>query len=114
MRRGVERLPSRREIIAAGAASVLTLSGGLGVAAPVVAAGTVFHDRRGTGTRMPGDPGIAGVMVSNGRDVVLTDFGGALAPAGGRWRRRLPDQAASLGDADRLGRRAVHQCAARC
>ena len=79
MRRGVERQPSRREIIAAGAASVLTLSGGLGVAAPVVAAGTVFHDRRGTGTRMPGDPGIAGVMVSNGRDVVLTNLEG-------RWR----------------------------
>ena len=87
MRRGVERQPSRREIIAAGAASVLTLSGGLGVAAPVVAAGTVFHDRRGTGTRMPGDPGIAGVMVSNGRDVVLTD-------SEGRWR--LP--AAAGGD----------------
>lgn len=79
MRRGVEHQPSRRQIIAAGAASVLTLSGGLGVAAPVVASGTVFHDRRGAGTRRPGDPGIAGVMVSNGRDVVLTD-------SEGRWR----------------------------
>jgi hypothetical protein len=79
MRRGVERQPSRREIVAAGAASVLSLSSGLGIAAPVVANGTVFHDRRGTGTRLPGDPGIAGVMVSNGRDVVLTD-------AEGRWR----------------------------
>ena len=61
---------------------MLTLSGGLGVAAPVVASGTVFHDRRGTGTRLPGDPGIAGVMVSNGRDVVLSD-------SEGRWRLPL-------------------------
>jgi C terminal of Calcineurin-like phosphoesterase len=79
MRRGVEGQPSRREVITAGAASVLTLSGGLGVAAAAVASGTVFHDRRGMGTRLPGDPGIAGVMVSNGRDVVLTD-------SEGRWR----------------------------
>src|SRR4029453_12285249 len=42
MRGGFEHQPSRRQIIAAGAASVLTLSGGLGVAAPVVASGTVF------------------------------------------------------------------------
>jgi hypothetical protein len=79
MRPGIVRQPSRREVIAAGAASVVTLSGGLGVAAPVMINGTVFHDRRGRGTRMPGDPGIAGVMVSNGRHVVLTD-------AAGRWR----------------------------
>jgi hypothetical protein len=79
MRRGAQHQPSRRQIIAAGAASVLTLSAGLGVAAPVPVTGTVFHDRRGIGRRAPGDPGIAGVMVSNGRDVVLTD-------AEGRWR----------------------------
>lgn len=78
MQRG-DRRPNRREIIAGGAAAVLTLSGGLGAAATGVATGHVFHDRRGTGRRRPGDPGVPGVMVSNGRDVVLTD-------AEGRWR----------------------------
>ena len=79
MQRGRQGRPNRREIIAAGAASVLALTGGLSVAAPVVAAGHVFHDRRGSGRRMPSDPGLSGVMVSNGRDVVLTD-------SEGRWR----------------------------
>jgi len=73
------RRPNRRQIIAGGGASVLALSGGFTVAAPVMAAGHVFHDRHGTGRRMPGDPGVPGVMVSNGRDVVVTD-------ADGRWR----------------------------
>jgi hypothetical protein len=44
----------------------------------------VFDDRSGTGRRRAGDPGIAGVMVSNGRDVVLTD-------ADGRWRLPLAE-----------------------
>jgi hypothetical protein len=76
MPRTCQRQPSRREFVAAGAASVLSLTSGLGVGAPVLAAGSVFHDRRGTGTRRPGDPGIPGVMVSNGREVVVTDWDG--------------------------------------
>jgi calcineurin-like phosphoesterase family protein len=38
----------------------------------VMARGVVYEDRRGAGPRRPGDRGIAGVMVSNGCDVVRT------------------------------------------
>jgi hypothetical protein len=41
-----------------------------------VVTGVVFEDLSGTGVRQPGDPGIAGVLVSNGRDVVKTDSDG--------------------------------------
>lgn len=40
------------------------------------AEGYVFHDRGGVGLRRAGDPGVAGVGVSNGREVVLTDRNG--------------------------------------
>lgn len=43
------------------------------------AEGTVFYDRGGKGVRALGDRGIAGVSVSNGREVVQTD-------RDGRWR----------------------------
>ena len=43
--------------------------------------GVVFEDRSGTGKRQPDDPGISGVLVSNGRDVVRT---------GGDGRYTLP------------------------
>ena len=49
-----------------------------------VISGTVFHDRSGTGRRRASDPGIADVMVSNGRDVARTDDGG-------RWRLPVED-----------------------
>lgn len=85
---GDERAITRRDVIGAGGAT------GLGVvlpgsplapdrphlrARPRMAQGTVFHDRAGDGVRRPGDPGIAGVLVSNGVEVVATD-------AAGRWR----------------------------
>src|SRR5262249_34655687 len=38
--------------------------------------GVVFEDRSGTGARQLGDPGIAGVLVSNGREVARTDRDG--------------------------------------
>jgi calcineurin-like phosphoesterase family protein len=87
MLRTYARQASRRHFIAAGAATMLSLRGGWSLAAPALVAGSVFHDRRGTGTRGPGDPGLPGVMVSNGRDVVLTD-------QEGRWRlpARHPDE----------------------
>jgi hypothetical protein len=44
-----------------------------------VATGVVFEDRSGCGRRQGGDPGIAGVLVSNGRDVVKTDREGRYA-----------------------------------
>ncbi len=44
-----------------------------------VVSGVVFHDRTGEGIRQRGDRGIAGVCVSNGRNVVKTD-------SQGRWK----------------------------
>jgi hypothetical protein len=46
---------------------------------PTHAQGTVYHDRQGRGRRASNDPGIPGVMVSNGREVTVTD-------ETGRWR----------------------------
>lgn len=43
------------------------------------AEGYVFHDLNGSGRREAGDPGIGGICVSNGREVVKTD-------RNGRWR----------------------------
>ena len=43
------------------------------------AEGYVFHDRNGSGRREAGDPGVEGVCVSNGREVVKTD-------RNGKWR----------------------------
>ncbi|MBS1705215.1 MAG: calcineurin-like phosphoesterase family protein [Armatimonadetes bacterium] len=40
------------------------------------AEGVVFHDRNGSGVRENGDPGVAGVAVSNGKEVTLTDKNG--------------------------------------
>jgi len=81
MLRSCAHQSSRREfmVAGAGAAAALSLRGGLSLAVPALVAGSVFYDRRGTGSRGPGDPGLAGVMVSNGREVVLTD-------GDGRWR----------------------------
>jgi len=84
--------PSRREVIAgaAGAAVATALSARRAPAAAnleqpqarrpglEIASGFVFDDSAGTGIRQPNSPAVAGVMVSNGRDVVLTD-------GAGRW-----------------------------
>ncbi len=48
--------------------------------------GLVFEDRDGSGAAGPGNPGLAGVLVSNGRDIAVTD-------ADGRYRLPLPDEA---------------------
>lgn len=48
------------------------------------AQGFVFHDKDGDGRKGAGDKGLAGIMVSNGRDVVLTD-------ESGRWELPLLD-----------------------
>ena len=46
---------------------------------PATASGVVFEDFSGTGRRQAGDPGLPGIMVSNGRDVVRTDADGRYA-----------------------------------
>jgi C terminal of Calcineurin-like phosphoesterase len=77
--------PTRREVIAAAGASALALTAGSGLAAPPArVSGSVFEDRNGSGKREPGSRGIAGVMVSNGRDIVRTD-------TEGRWRLPIAD-----------------------
>jgi hypothetical protein len=76
--------PTRRQVIAAGA-SALALTAGTGMAVPpALASGLVFEDRNRTGRPGPQSRGIAGVLVSNGRDVVRTD-------AEGRWRLPVAD-----------------------
>ncbi|MDH4352067.1 MAG: metallophosphoesterase, partial [Gemmatimonadota bacterium] len=44
---------------------------------PHATQGTVYDDRDGNGRRDPGEPGIAGVVVSNQDEVTRTDAGGA-------------------------------------
>ena len=69
---------SRREIIAGAGASAVALTAGSGFAQrPAIAKGVVFDDRSGTGRRRSGDPGIANVMISNGRDIVRTAADGS-------------------------------------
>ena len=63
----------------------MALTTGVGLAAPpALASGLVFEDRNGSGKREPGSRGIAGVMVSNGCDIVRTD-------TEGRWRLPIAD-----------------------
>ena len=40
---------------------------------PLMATGTVFEDRNGNRLRDAGEPGLAGVLVSNGLEVVRSD-----------------------------------------
>ena len=44
--------------------------------APGTMTGTAFEDRNGNGIREPGERGIAGIRISNGRDIVATDAAG--------------------------------------
>jgi 3',5'-cyclic AMP phosphodiesterase CpdA len=72
---------TRRDVMKGGAAAAAALAA---TSAPLQQAaaqgatvtGVVFEDRSGTGRRQPGDPGIAGVLVSNGREVAKTDASG--------------------------------------
>ena len=74
--------------------------------------GTVFADRNANGARDPGEPGVAGVVVSNQVDVARTDAAGRYSlpgagrgvvfvsvPDGWRARARFWRPAPSAGDA---------------
>jgi len=77
--------PTRRQVMATAGASALALTARAALAEPPEAAhGIVFEDLDGTGRHGAADRGIAGVMVSNGRDVVQTD-------AEGRWQLPVTD-----------------------
>jgi len=79
-------LVTRRDVVRGGGAAI-TLATAASSGRPAfarddgaeVATGVVFEDRSGTGRRQPGDPGIAGVLVSNGREGVKTDHDGCYA-----------------------------------
>ncbi len=79
---------TRRDVLV-GAASGLALAAidpGETVAQETTVEGIVFEDRDGTGVASGSNPGLAGVLVSNGRDVVATGVGG-------RYALPLPDEA---------------------
>ena len=80
---------SRREVLvgaAGGVAAALTAGAHAAEAPGAVVSGVVFEDRSGTGHRGADDPGVSNVLVSNGRDVAVTD-------AQGRYALPLPDEA---------------------
>ena len=103
MRVGVWRGVVCALAVLAGTEAVAADGGGPGVRVD----GTVYEDRDGDGRRDPGEPGVAGVAVSNGRGVAETDAAGryritvapgqtlfAIKPAG--WRLPGDDPARPL------------------
>src|SRR2546421_9057464 len=80
----INAYPSRRELMAAAAtlaaavparnllADEQVAPATKGDAAPKIVNGTVFESISGARKRQVGDPGIGGVLVSNGREVVRT------------------------------------------
>ena len=81
---------SRREALllaAGGVAAALTAAPGAARAEAATVSGLVFEDKDGTGKPGPGNPGLAGVLVSNGRDIAVTG-------ADGRYTLPLPEEAA--------------------
>ncbi|RBP11971.1 calcineurin-like phosphoesterase family protein [Roseiarcus fermentans] len=80
---------TRREALLAAAGSLalaaVDAAPALAQAAATVS-GVVFEDRDGSSAAGPGNPGLAGVLVSNGRDVAVTG-------PDGRYALPLPDEA---------------------
>jgi hypothetical protein len=70
--------PSRRDLMKYGAAAAISAVSGPvpAVASAGTVSGIVYESRSSAADRQAGDPGIAGVLVSNGRDVVKTDIAG--------------------------------------
>src|SRR5271163_4331336 len=80
---------SRREALllaAGGVAAALTAAPGAARAEAATVSGLVFEDKDGTGKPGPGNPGLAGVLVSNGKDIAVTG-------ADGRYTLPLPEEA---------------------
>jgi hypothetical protein len=74
-------MPSRRDVMQGGAAAAISaamLPSGRVFAAEGAStvSGTVYENRSSEARRQATDPGIAGVLVSNGREVVKTDASG--------------------------------------
>ena len=68
-----------RRVFLGGAAATAASAALLPASAAVggLARGIVFHDRSGRQTRGSGDPGLGGVLVSNGADIVATRADGS-------------------------------------
>ncbi len=79
---------TRREVLT-GAASTVALAAmapGAALAQGATVSGIVFEDRDGSGAPGAANPGLANVLVSNGREVAITD-------TQGRYSLPLPDEA---------------------
>ena len=87
---GTDNRITRRDVLigaAGGIAAALAPAGSAPAAAEAATvAGVVFEDLDGSGRRDARSPGLANVLVSNGRDVAVTD-------ADGRYSLPLPDEA---------------------
>src|SRR6516162_10227568 len=79
---------TRRDVLigAVGGLALAAIEPGEAFAQGAIVSGTVFEDRDGSGAASAANPGLAGVLVSNGRDVAVTG-------ADGRYRLPLPDEA---------------------
>ena len=85
---GHESWMTRRDVLfgAVGGLALTAIDPGEALADGPTVSGIVFENRDGTGVAGPANPGLPGVLVSNGRDVAVTD-------AGGRYTLPLPDEA---------------------
>jgi hypothetical protein len=79
---------SRRDalLVAAGGIAAALTAPGAARADTATVSGLVFEDKDGSGKPGPGNPGLAGVLVSNGKDIAVTD-------ADGRYTLPLPEEA---------------------
>ncbi len=79
---------SRRDalLVAAGGIAAALTAPGATRADTATVSGLVFEDKDGSGKPGPGNPGLAGVLVSNGKDIAVTD-------ADGRYTLPLPEEA---------------------
>ncbi len=71
--------PSRRDVMkgtAAAVAAAVPIGRAFAAGEATTVSGVVYENRSGGPGRQAGDPGIAGVLVSNGRDVARTDADG--------------------------------------
>jgi len=77
---GNDLAPSRRAVVKYGAAAAISAAtipaSRLIAADSATVSGVVYENRSGASRRQVSDPGVAEVLVSNGRDVVKTDAGG--------------------------------------
>ncbi len=70
-------LSTRRDVVVGSAAlTAAAIVGSTPAGRPGRVSGSVFHDRSQTGSRRPSDIGLAGILVSNGQDIVATDTEG--------------------------------------